>query len=54
MEKIVSRFGDKLVRMIKDAGGKFGDYLILPRIRQILVHSGYELTEENFFNELKN
>ena len=40
--------------MIKDAGSKFDDYLILPPIRQILLHWGYELTEENFFNELKN
>ena len=28
----------KLVKMIKDAGSKFDDYSILPKIRQILLH----------------
>ena len=40
--------------MIKDASSKFGDYSISPKIRQILLHCGYELTEKDFFNELKN
>ena len=40
MEKNLSRFRGKLVRMIKDAGSKFHDYLILPKIRQILLHWG--------------
>ena len=35
--------------MIKDAGGKFDDYLNLPNIRQILLHWGYELTEKDIF-----
>ena len=35
--------------MIKDAGGKFDDYLNLPKIRQILLHWGYELTEKDIF-----
>ena len=48
MEKIVTRFSGKLVKMIKDAGGKFDDYLISPKIKQILLHWGYELTEKNF------
>ena len=38
MEKIVTRFSGKLVKMIKDAGGKFDDYLISPKIKQILLH----------------
>ena len=33
--------------MIKDAGSKFDDYSISPKIRQILLHWGYELTEKN-------
>ena len=37
--------------MIKDAGSKFDDYSILPKIREILSHWGYELTEKDFFNE---
>ena len=52
-KKIVRRFRCKLVKMIKDAGSKF-DYSISPKIRQILLHWGFELTEEDFFNELTN
>ena len=53
-KKIVSRFRSKLVKMIRDTGSKFDDYSILRKIRQILLHWGYELTEEDFFNELTN
>ena len=35
--------------MIKDAGSKFDDYSILPKIRQILLLWGYELTEKDLF-----
>ena len=48
----MSRFRGKLVKMI--AGSKFDDYSISPKIRQILLHWGYEITEEDFFNELTN
>ena len=34
--------------MIKNSSSKFDDYLISPKIRQILLHWGYELTEEDF------
>ena len=53
-KKIVSRFRGKLVKMVKDAGSNFDDYSISPKIRQILLHWGYELTEKDFFNELSN
>ena len=53
-KKIVSRFRSKLVKMIRDTSSKFDDYSILRKIRQILLHWGYELTEEDFFNELTN
>ena len=53
-KKIVSRFKGKLVKMIKDAGSKFDDYSISPKIRQILLHWGYELTEKDFFINLTN
>ena len=35
--------------MIKDVGGKFDDYSISisPKIRQILLHWGYKLTESD-------
>ena len=48
-KKIFSRFRGKVVKMIKDAGSKFDDYSISPKIRQILLHWGYELTEKDFF-----
>ena len=38
MEKIVSRFRGKLVKIIKYADSKFDDYSISPKIRQILLH----------------
>ena len=53
-KNIVSRFKVKLVKMIKDAGSKFDDYSISPKIRQILLHWGYELTEIFFFIDLTN
>ena len=48
-KRIVYRFRSKLVKMIKDVRGKLYDYLISPKIRQILLHCGYELTEKDFF-----
>ena len=54
MEKIVSRFKGKLIKMVRGVNGKFDDYSISPKIRQILLHWGYELTEKDFFNELTN
>ena len=49
MEKIVRfRFRGKLIKMIRDATRKFDDYLIWPKIRHILSHWGYELTENIF------
>ena len=48
----MSRFRGKLVKMIKDAGSKYNDYSVLSKIRQILLHWGYELTERYFFIDL--
>ena len=48
-KRIVSRFRGKLVRIIKESGDKFDDYSISPKIRQILLHWGYKLTQEDFF-----
>ena len=53
-KKIVSRFRGKLVKMIKDAGSKFDYYSVSPKIRQILLHWCYELTEKDFFIDLRN
>ena len=35
--------------MIRDVGSKFDDYSIWPKIRQMLLHSNYELTEKDSF-----
>ena len=53
-KRIVSRFRGKLVQMIKDVGSKYDYYSISPKIRQILLHWGYELTEKDFFNNSTN
>ena len=42
-KNIVNRFKGILVKIIKDKGSKFDDYSISPKIRQILLHWGYEL-----------
>ena len=34
--------------MIRDAASKFDDYSISPKIRIILLHWGYELTQRDF------
>ena len=44
-KRTVSRFKGKLVKMIKDVGGKLDDYSISPKIRQILLYRRYELVE---------
>ena len=40
--------------MNKYAGSKYDDYTIFPKIRQILLHWGYELTEKDFLIDLSN
>ena len=47
MKTIVSIFRGKLIKMIRNANSEF-DYSISPKIRQILLHCGYELTEKDF------
>ena len=47
-KKIVSRFRGKLVKMIKNSDSKYDDYSISPKIRQMLLHWGYELTKKDF------
>ena len=54
MQKIVSRLWRRLVNIITDVGSKFDDFSISPKIRQILLQWGYELTEKDFFNKLTN
>ena len=44
----MSRFRGTLVKMIRGAGSKFDDYSISPKIREIFLHWGYELTEKDF------
>ena len=45
MKRVV--FKGILVKIIKDNGGKYDDYSILPKIRQVLLHWGYELVESD-------
>ena len=40
--------------MIRNAGRKYDNYSISPKIRQILLHWGYELKEKDFFKALSN
>ena len=47
-KKIASRFRGKLVKMINNSGSKYDDYSGSPRIRQILLNWGYELTKKDF------
>ena len=35
-------------KWLKSAGNKYDDYSISPKIRQILLHWDYELTEKDF------
>ena len=42
---IVTRFKGKLVKMVRDANSRFDDYSISPKIRQILLHWGYEIVQ---------
>ena len=44
---IVSSFKSKLIKMIKDVNGRIDDYSISPKIRQVLLHWGYELVESD-------
>ena len=42
----MKRFKGKLIEMIKSVDGRL-DYSISPKIRQILLHWGYELTKKD-------
>ena len=43
----MSRFKGKIMKMIKDVKGRFDDYSISPKIRQILLHWDYKLVESD-------
>ena len=44
--KILSRFKGKPVKMIKNCGGKFDDYSISPKVRQILLYQSDEFLKK--------
>ena len=46
-KEILNRSKGKLIEMFKKAGSRFDDYSVSPKIRQILLHWGYELTESD-------
>ena len=43
----MSRFKGKLVKMIRDAGSKVDDFSTSPKIKQVLLHWGYDLTKKD-------
>ena len=45
-KKNVSRFRGKLAKMIKNSDSKYDYYSVSPKIRQILLHWGYELKKK--------
>ena len=40
-------FKGKLIKMIHDVHGRFDDYAILPMVRQVFLHWGYKLFEND-------
>ena len=42
------------MKAIRDAGAKYDDYTTSPGRRQTLLHWGYELTEKDYKEWLKN
>ena len=46
---IVSTFNGKLIKIIKNVDGRFDDYSISPKIRQILLHWRFELIENDLW-----
>ena len=48
-KKIVIRLRGKLFKMIRDAGSKFDDYSISPKIRQMLLHWRLRINRKRFF-----
>ena len=48
------RFRKWLVTLILKQNGKWNDYSISPKIRQTLLHWGYELTKKDFDAEVKS
>ena len=49
MEQNCKQDQGSISKVIDDAGSKLNDYSISPKIRHILLHWGYELTEKDFF-----
>lgn len=46
-KRIVIRFKGKLVKTTKDTNGKFDDFSISPKIKQIALNWSYELVESD-------
>ena len=46
---IVSTFNGKLIKIIKNVDGRFDDYSILPKVRQILLYWRFELIENDLW-----
>ena len=48
---IISGFKENLIKMIQKVDGRFDDFNVSPKIRQILLHWGYELTESDLIKK---
>ena len=46
-KRVVNRFKDILAKIIKNKSAKFDDISVSPKIRQILLHWGYELVDDD-------
>ena len=46
-KRIASRFKDKFIKVINNVNSRFDYYSISTKIRQILLHCGYELVESD-------
>ena len=48
------RFRKWLITQIVKSGKSWNDHSVSPKIRQTLLHWGYQLTKKDYLNELKN
>ena len=48
VEKNLSRYKGKLIKIITNNNAKFDDYSPSPKIRKLLLHWGYKLTEKDY------
>ena len=50
VEKNLSTYKGKLLKIIKNNNAKFDDYSLSPKIRKLLLHWGYKLTKKIIYH----